>query len=56
MANTRRYGKKVRKTMRKKNRKSNRNMKGNKRRGGSAPIPQNERIFPIVTSELPYTN
>lgn len=50
MAKSRRYSKKGRKTMRKKNR-------GRRvRRGGAAQLPQSERIFPIVTSNVPYSN
>jgi hypothetical protein len=49
MAKSRKYVKKGRKTMRKKN-----NVRRRKTRGGA--MPQNERIFPIVTSNTPYLN
>ena len=50
MAKSRKYVKKGRKTMRKKNR-----VRRRRTRGG-AQIPQNEMIYPIVTSNTPYSN
>jgi hypothetical protein len=51
MAKSRRYSKKGRKTMRKKN-----GLRRKKTRGGAAQLPQSERIYPIVTSNVPYSN
>jgi len=51
MAKSRKYSNKGRKTMRKKNK-----LRRRKTRGGAVQMPQNERIFPIVTSNDPYSN